>query len=584
MDMSDGGRGRPNETVADRLARAFARHGIDLVFGQSIPTAFHLAAPHHGITQAGYRTENAGGAMADGYARIANRVGIVTAQNGPAATLLVPPLAEALKVSIPVIALVQEVPHAQADKNAFQEFDHSRLFEPVAKWVRRIDLPERVDEYVDMAIAVATTGRPGPVVLLVPADVLVLPAPGEPDRQVKLGHFPLDPVLADPARIEQAADLLASARAPLIVAGGGVHLSGAVQALTRLQHEAGLPVGTTVMGKGSVDETHPLSLGVIGYFMGRGSRTEALRDLVQNADVILFVGARTNQNGTDSWTLFPPTARYIHLDVDGAEVSRNYESVRLVGDARLTLTALADALVRRDLAKRKEARPALEARIRDAVTQWRKTILSVTTRAGTPVRPERLMAELDTVLTPETIVVADASYSSIWISNYLTARAAGQRFITPRGLAGLGWGLPLAIGAQFAAPGRSVVCVAGDGGFAHCWAELEMLARHALPITLIVLNNQILGYQKHGETVGFNAYTDACEFKPVDHAAIARACGVDGVRIEQAEQFLPALQAALVSRKPTLLDVVTDENAHPPITSFGDRLSSHKNFGGVHHG
>jgi acetolactate synthase I/II/III large subunit len=128
------------------------------------------------------------------------------------------------------------------------------------------------------------------------------------------------------------------------------------------------------------------------------------------------------------------------------------------------------------------------------------------------------MADIDRLLTPETIMVADASYSSIWISNYLTARAVGQRFLTPRGMAGLGWGLPFAIGAQFAEPDRPVLCVTGDGGFGHCWAEVETVVRHQLPIITVVLNNQILGYQKHGETVVFNAYTDACEFRPVDHA------------------------------------------------------------------
>ena len=135
-------------------------------------------------------------------------------------------------------------------------------------------------------------------------------------------------------------------------------------------------------------------------------------------------------------------------------------------------------------------------------------------------------------------MVADASYSSIWIANYLTAKRAGQRFLTPRGMAGLGWGLPFAIGAQFAAPQSRVVCVSGDGGFGHVWAEMEMLARHKLPVTLIVLNNQILGYQKHGETVSFDAYTEAVDFTPVDHAAIARACGVEGIRVERPQDFL----------------------------------------------
>ena len=170
-------------------------------------------------------------------------------------------------------------------------------------------------------------------------------------------------------------------------------------------------------------------------------------------------------------------------------------------------------------------------------------------------------------------MVADASYSSIWISNYLTARAVGQRFLTPRGMAALGWACR-SPSAQFAAPDRPVLCVTGDGGFGHCWAELETVVRHQLPIVTIVLNNQILGYQKHGETVVFNAYTDACEFRPVDHAAIARACGCAGVRIEDPADFAPPLGAALKSRQPTLFDVIIDENAHPRITSFGDWFPS----------
>ncbi len=184
------------------------------------------------------------------------------------------------------------------------------------------------------------------------------------------------------------------------------------------------------------------------------------------------------------------------------------------------------------------------------------------------------MFELDAVMPADSIVVADASYSSIWISNYLTARNAGHRFLTPRGMAGLGWGLPFAIGAQFAEPGKRVICLSGDGGFGHVWAEMEMVARHKLPIVLIILNNQILGYQKHGETVLFNAYTAACDFVAVDHAAIARACGVEGVRIEKATDLRSALERALNSPTATLLDVITDPDAHPPITSFGDRFAS----------
>ena len=566
--------GRLNATGAVRIAAAFARHGVDLVFGQSIPSAFHLTAPDVGIRQASYRAENAGGAMADAYARIARRVGVVTAQNGPAATLLVAPLAEALKASVPMVALVQDVALTGTDRNAFQEMDHLKLFDGVAKWVRRIDHPSRVEDIVDMAFVAATSGRPGPAVLLVPADLLSMTAPELETRRSSLGQVPLDPVSPDPARIAEAARLIAEAEAPLVIAGGGVHMSGACAALARLQEDCHLAVATTVMGKGTVAETHPLTPGIVGYFMGRGGRTHALRDLVAKADVVLLIGNRTNQNGTDSWQLYPRTAKVIHLDIDGLEVGRNYEAaVRLVGDARLGLEALRTALLGLDLAKRKAARPALEQIIANGLTDWRRISAGVMGEDRDPVRPERIMAALDKLAGDETIFVADASYSSIWIANYLTARTVGQRFITPRGIAGLGWGLPYALGAKAASPKSRVVCVAGDGGFAHTWAELETMRREKLPVTIVILNNQILGYQKDAEDSIFGAHTQACYFEPVDHAAIARACGVKGIRVEKAADLDAALAAAFASETGCLIDVLTDPAARPPITSFEGKFA-----------
>ena len=557
-----------NQNVALRLAEAFARHGVTVTFGQSLPSAFHLAAPHVGIKQAAYRQENAGGAMADGYARISGRVGVVTAQNGPAATLLVAPLAEALKASIPIVALVQEVTRSTTDRNAFQELDHLNMFAPVAKWVRRIDRADRLEDYVDMAFTAAASGRPGPAVILVPADLLVENAPPPSPRAAKLGLYPLDRMLADPAAIAQAAELLAAARYPVIVAGGGVHLSAAHEELAALQQDAHLPVGTTTMGKGVVDEAHPLTMGVVGYVMGRGARSFGMRFMLDRADLVLLVGNRTNQNGTDSWKLFAPGTKFIHLDADPMEVGRNYEAHRLVGDAKLTLAALRVALLSRDLSARKAARPALESEIAAAVKDWQGIVANVRSRDGGPVRPERVMAELDRRMSAEDIAVADASYSSIWIVGGLTSRKAGQRFLTPRGIAGLGWGLPMAIGAQFAAPNRRVFCLCGDGGFAHSWAELETLRRLNLPITVMVLNNGILGYQKHAEDVIFGEHTDAVDFTAVDHAAIARACGVHGVRVERGQDVGPALDAAFASGKPALLDIVTDPDAKPPISFY----------------
>lgn len=566
--MPDDGSPVANATVALRLAEAFARHGVTVAFGQSLPSAFHLAAPHVGIQQTVYRQENMGGTMADGYARISHKVGVVTAQNGPAAALLVPPLAEAMKASVPVVALVQEVARNSADRNAFQELDHARLFDAVAKFVRRVDRADRLEDYVDMAFTAATSGRPGPAVLLIPADLLTEKAGRASPRKASLGRYPLDRATPDPARIAEAAALLAQARRPLVIAGGGVHLSDAAAELAALQQDAHLPVATTFMGKGGVDETHPLSLGVVGNTMGLGARTRGMRAMVETADVVLLVGNRTNQNGTDSWQLYPRGARFIHIDPDPLEIGRNYEALRLLGDAKLTLAALRDEMLKLDLATRAAARAEVEAQIAAAVASWRTLVAGVTTRDGGPVRPERVVAEIDRRLDTDAIVCADASYSSNWIINYLTATRAGQRFLTPRGLAGLGWGVPLAIGAQVAAPQARIVCLCGDGGFGHSWAELETLRRLKLPLTVIVLNNGILGFQKHGEDTVLGEHTIACDFADVDHAAIARACGVRATRVEHGEEVGPALDAAFASNEPNLIEVLTDPNAKPPLTFF----------------
>lgn len=554
------------------LAQAFARHGVRVAFGQSIPSLFHLVAPEHGIEQAVYRTENAGGAMADGYARASNRIALVTAQNGPAAALLVAPLAEALKASIPVVALVQEVTPLAADRNAFQELDHVALFSGVAKWVRRIDDVERVDDYVDMAVSAASGGRPGPVVLLVPSNILSATAKAEPRRQARMGSFPLDRPAPDAEAVAAAARLLATARQPLVIAGGGVHLSQAQQALADLQERFHLPVATTLMGKGAVDERHPLSLGIVGHVMGEGSRAERLYDFVRNADVILLVGNRTNENGTSQWRLYPRDATYLHLDIDGLEIGRNYEAHRMVGDARAGLLALAGALSGGDAGLRRASRPAAEAAIAQARAHYRAGLEARLTQPSPYTRPEAVMLALDAMLAQDSIVVSDASYASIWTTNYLTARRPGMRFLSPRGLAGLGWGLPMAIGAKIACPGSEVVCVTGDGGFAHCWAELETAVRMRLKLPVLVLNNQILGYQKDAEDALFGAHTEACTFSPVDHAALARACGAQGIRVEDASGIGEALGQAFSHDGPTVIDIITDPAARPPLSFYRGRF------------
>ena len=542
--------------------------GVEYLFGQSNPPALTLAAADVGIEQIGYRQENAGTYMADGYARVTGKVAVVTAQNGPAATLLVPGLAECLSASVPVVALVQDVgPHAR-DRNAFQELDQLELFKGVSKWIRRVTTADRIEDYIDMAFIAAASGRPGPAVLLVSMELLAeresLPVSA---RTAALGNYPLERAVADPRRIAEAAQLLLEARAPLVYAGGGVIGSQAQNELRMLQEVAHLPVATTTMGKGGVDETHPLSIGVIGYFMAARGMAKFAKPLISDADVILLVGNRTNQNGTDSWKLLPLSATYIHIDIDPNEIGRNYESLRLTGDAKLTLQALNFEIKSRDVSKRRAARAALESEIATSKRRHLDEVKAVTTSDAVPIRPERFMTELEHQLADDHIVVADASFSSIWMANYLTARYE-RRFVTPRGQAGLGWGFPLALGAKIGKPQWPVFCVVGDGGFAHVWSELETARRHGIAVVVAVMNNGVLGYQRHAEDALLGRHTNVCDFNPVDHAAIARACGVRGIRVERPEDIAGAIIDAIAGDASVLLDVITEPNAMPPVEVF----------------
>jgi acetolactate synthase-1/2/3 large subunit len=293
-----------------------------------------------------------------------------------------------------------------------------------------------------------------------------------------------------------------------------------------------------------------------------------MRPLIEDADVVLLVGNRTNQNGTDSWKLYPKNARFIHIDADPMEVGRNYEALRLVGDAKVTLAALRISLSTLKLEKREHVRPRVAAAIAQGREQHEAEIAPLVSSASTPIRPERIMREIERRMTSDSVVVADASYSSIWIANYIRGKKAGARFLTPRGLAGLGWGFPMAVGARVARPESTIFCVVGDGGFAHAWAELETSVRMKTPVVLVVLNNGILGYQKHAENIKFGTHTDACDFVKVDHAAIAHAVGAQGIQVETPDQLCAALDQAVSSQVTTVIDVLTDPNAYPPVTWY----------------
>ena len=555
-------------TNAERFASALKRNGVEFIFGQSNPTKIMLASMALGIRQIGFRQENTGTYMAQAYAMASGKIPCVAAQNGPAATLLVPGLAEDYKAGHPVVAIVQEVPLHDAEKNAFQELDHEKLFSGCAKWIKKIYSADRIEDYVDMAFTAAASGKPGPAVLICPQDIFndktVRPAPTM--RKAALAHYPLDRFVPERKVIEEAAKLLLEAENPLVYVGGGVFSSQATEEVRKLQEMFSLPVATTTMGKGAVDETNPLSVGVIGYYMGHRSATKFLKPLVQKSDVILLVGNRTNQNGTDTWTLLPEDAKYIHIDIDPMEIGRNYESVRLLGDAKLTLEALIEEMAKGDKSKRESKKADVVTEIADGRLKHQEEISDVMNSEISPIRIERFMAELEKQIASNCMVVADASFSSIWNANYITAKD-DREFYFPRGLAGLGWGFPMAMGCKLASPEKPVFSLSGDGGFAHAWSELETCKREGINVIAAVINNKILGYQYYAEKFKFGDVTNAVWIETVDYAKIAESCGLKGLTIRKVEDIKPVLEEAFeaVKTETVVIDIKTETFCQPPL-------------------
>lgn len=573
-DQQLGARGATRSmTVAEQIAGALARHGVQYIIGQSIPSAITLAAVRLGITQILCRTEKSAAIVGDGYARITNRTPVVTSCSGPGTLLLAAGLGEALQASVPMVALIQDVPRAHRDRNAAQDLDDLGVLRPVTKAAWRVDRADRAMDYLDRAFSIAGSGRPGPVALLLAPEMLSDAAVEAAFRRDgSYGSFPLDRSAADPARIGTAADWIAAAERPVIIAGGGVHLSQAHAELEALAELASLPVGSTTMGKGVLDENHPLALGPMTYAIGNRAVGKFAKPLLDEADLVVLVGSRTNQNGTDSWKIFPKAARFIHIDIDPAEIGRNYQALRLVGDAKLTLAGIADALQSRDLGKRRAARAGLLERIKDARSRHQAEIAPAINSKKVPIRPERIMRSLDQHFT-QGIVVGDASYATTWVTNYVRSIPGRQRMLTPRGLAGIGWGFPLAIGAKLADSTVPVVYVGGDGGFGYSWSELETVARHDLrSFVAIILNNGVFGYQKDAEDVTLGDHTKPLHTCPVDHAAIARACGWKGIRVESVDEVDRAIVAAIADDRPTLIDFITDPDAFPPLVTFDGKL------------
>lgn len=572
------------DNVGKRIAEFLQRNRISHVFGVPGGQSYALylgLEQTSGIDHVLMHDERSAGFAADGYARVTGRVGVCDATVGPGATNLPSAVGEAYTASVPMVGLVADIPraweHLRQRGNASQALRQMEMFTGMTKWQARLDDPSAVHDVLATAFRVMQSGRPGPVVITVPEDVFFASAEQDGSAVEAGGLLRTAP---DPARVRHAADVLASSRRPVLVAGGGVLRSGAQEALHRLAERLGCPVATTISGKGSIAETHPLAVGVMGS-MGR----RVANEIVAEADCVVFVGSKVGQVATCGWEVPGRDVPVVHVDVDPLELGRVFsQTVPLVADAALGLTALEVALAGTE--RRAESGWDTSA-LRQRVDAWYAGAVGEPQPEGEPLRPQRVMHLLDQHMTDDDILVTDASLSGGWGSAYTTARTAGTVFLAGRGLAGLGWGLPAAIGAavgrrSMGLRGRTVL-VAGDGGFAYSVQELEVAKRLDLPIVSIVLNNSVLGWVKHTATARFGAEYGSIgtDFGSVDYAKVAEGFGVPSCRVESETALQAALKELDGATGPALVEVISDEwetpvlklaNASPDTPLLGEGL------------
>lgn len=541
------------------LADLLAEHGVAYVFGvpggQTLALYDGMAAHAPAMRHVLVRDERTAAYAADAYARISGRPGVCDATVGPGTAKLPSGLAEALGASVPVVALVSDLPSAATAHRyrgaASQALDQAALLAPVTKWVGTVPDAAALPALVRLAFREATTGRPGPTALILPQDVLDGPAPpwraGGGDR---FGVFPAVRSGPDPSDAAAVAAVVGSAARPFVLAGGGALHAGAEAQVRRLAERLSAAVATTLSGKGVIAEDHPLAVGVSGA-MGTTAASQAFDE----ADVVLLVGAKASGGSTYNWTKPRLDQQVVQIDVDPVELGRAFPVTAAVcGDARVCLEAVLAAL---DDVPDADRSP-WAARVASLADEWRAGRDAERASDAVPIAPQRVVAELEGALGADDIVVCDASLSSGWGCVYLEQRQSGRRILAPRGAAGLGYALPAAIGAAIATAGQRTVVIAGDGAMGYALGELPTVSEHELPVTVVVLNNRSLGWIRWYRRITFGTGWEDEDFGDVPFADVARAIGWHAERVTDPEHLGGALRAALEAKGPSLVDVVTE--------------------------
>jgi acetolactate synthase I/II/III large subunit len=560
-------------TGGEAIARMIKAFDGGPMFGmggfQLLP--FYDAARRLGLKHYLINDERAGVFAADAYAKVTGKVGLVDATLGPGATNLVTGLLEALNAGTPMVALIGDTHRDHSWKNMTQESRQMDILRPACKEIIRIEKVERIPELMRRAFAVATTGRPGPVVVDVPEDVCHGTFGfGEAHFEVNPAHrrAPALRCRPDAESIARAAELVAAAERPLILAGGGMHLSGASAALTAFAKALNIPVAHTMTGKGAIPCTDALSAGLFGRY------DRIANKLIEESDLLVVIGCKLGEIATKRFTVPGPGKRVIHLDILAEEFGRTLEpELALWGDARLGLEDLQAALAGRAASIKQRLTP-YAAEIASRMIKWRQDVAERLHSDEVPVSMARLMTEINRLLPADGYLVADGGFAAHWSGLLFDTKQAGRHFVPDRGFASIGYGLPGAMGVAMAAPSKTVFSLTGDGGFNMMLGELETARRLDLTFTVIVVNNAASGYVKALQHLVYGAGSyHASDLAETNYAEAAKVLGCNGIRVEQPGQLAAALKQAMSLKGPTVVDVVVTRDPAKMLPGVDNRAA-----------
>ncbi len=549
------------QIAAVQLTEYLERVGVEVIFGvcgHTLVQMLDALGRRNGIRYVSCRHEQIAAHMADGYARVSGKPGVVLTHVGPGLTNAITGIATAALDSIPLVVITGNVqsyyfgrgPHQEINLHA--DSDQAEMCRPICKRVFRVTRAEDLPRIMARAFHQAQSGRQGPVVVDVPMDFFSAELPVE-----AFSNMPAP--ISRPSIVESEARLVAEALAkaerPVIYAGGGIHIARASAELTAVAEALDVPVAHSLMGKGCLPHGHPLLLGTTGYW-----GQPVANDMCRNADLIVAVATRFAETDSSSWdpsyTFNIPPTRLIHIDIDPAEIGRNYPAeLGLVADAKQALGLIAKAA--NEIKPR--SRPGVRDKIATGLAAFAENWADQRVSDEFPMRPERVLADLRAALPSDGFVVTDVGWNKNGVGQQFPIGVAGT-MIAPGGLATMGFGHAAVLGAKYANPERAAVALIGDGCFSSNMSVLATAVEANLPVVWVVMDNASFGVissieKRHlGGTFGCMFEADGKPYH-IDYAATARACGAAGVMIESAEQLQPAIRDALASGRPTLIQV-----------------------------